>query len=347
MGRKYSYPRNQTVCPGRRPQRGSLSAPLRPGARVEDRGSRIVVTTVVTTLLAVGFLCHGQPALAQTQPATKARTGSALARLTIITNKPGVSIYCNGAFRGKTDEKGHLLIDRLPFGRYDVRARKLGYKEYRAPLRVSAGAQRLRVSLLPTSDPAELAYQRAEQLREDKQYEQSIKEYEAALEVRRPFPEARLGLARSLVALNQYEEAQRQAEPAIAERKGRDPEGYTVLANAFRGAGQYEEAVETYRRALRVAQDFSPEAHAGLAITLEFMDDAESAIPHMRKAIAQNGDAEPILYNLLGNMYLAVDKKREAIKALEKYLVLAPDSNLASAVQSLVEQLREELRAQP
>lgn len=287
-------------------------------------------------LLIVGLLA---PAPAQLVPG---------ARLTLIANQPGVSIYLNGAFRGKTDQSGKLLIERLPAGRYRLRARAVGFKEYRLEFRVAAGtARRLRLNLLPTKDAAELAYQRGEQWREEKKYEESITEYEAALRLRRRFPEARLGLARLLLALNRYEEAQQQAELAIRERRAPDAEGTTVLANALRGAGLYEEAVAQYRRALRLARDFSPEAQAGLAITLEFMDDAEQAIPHLRQAIAQNGDAEPILYNLLGNMLLAVDKKREAIKAWETYLALAPDSHLAPAIQSLVEQVREELAAPP
>jgi len=313
--------------------------------------------------LVVGFLPQNQTALAharsaaewlvtsvsgQRQPATKTGARSALARLTLITNKPEVSVYLNGAFRGKTDKNGKLLIERLPVGRYNLRARKIGFKDYRFVFRVAVGeTRRLRVSLVPTNDPAELAYQRGEQFREEKKYQESVAEYEAALRLRRRFPEARLGLARSLLALDEYEEAEQHAERAIRERQGQDPEGYTVLGNVLRGQGRYEEAAQVYRRALRQAKNFSPEAHTGLALSLEEMGETDEAIQHLRQAIAQDGDGEPILYSLLGNMLLSVDAKREAVKALEKYLVLAPESNLAPAIQSLVEQLREELTAQP
>jgi tetratricopeptide (TPR) repeat protein len=268
--------------------------------------------------------------------------------LILSANHPEVSIYLNGAFRGKTDDNGKLLIERLPVGRYRLRARKVGFKEYQLEFRATAGqVQRLRVSLRPSTDPAELTYQRGEQLREDKKYEESVREYEAALQLRQPFPEARLGLARSLLALDKHEEAQQQAERAIEERHGRDPEGHTVLGNVLRGEGLYEEAVDAYRRALRQARDFSPEAHAGLALSLDEMDETQPALQHLRKAIAQNGDGEPVLYNILGNMLLTVNAKPEAVKSFEKYLKLAPNSNLAPAIQSLVEQLREELAAQP
>ncbi len=292
----------------------------------------------------MAILLPGQMIRVQGQPATKTRARNAAANLTVITNNPEVSLYLNGAFRGKTDERGRLLIQRLPVGRYVLRARKIGFKDYRTEFRMAAGRSRQqRVNLLPANDPAELAYQRGEQFREDKKYEGSLSHYKSALEQRQPFPEARLGFARSLLALNRHEEAQQQAEQAIRERKGQDPEAHTVLANVLRGAGQYEDAVDNYRQALEQARNFSPEAHAGLAITLEFMDRPEEAIPHMRTAIAQNGDAEPILYNLLGNMLLLVEQKQEAIQAWERFLALAPESNLAPAIQSLVEQVREEL----
>jgi len=297
---------------------------------------RVIVSALVSWLLIVGLLAQTP---AQVKPG---------ARLTLITNKPDVSIYLNGAFRGKSDQRGTLLIERLPASRYRLRARTVGFKDYRFEFRVAAGeARRLHVHLLPTRDRAELAYQRGEQWREEKKYEESVAEYEAALRLRRTFPEARVGLARSLLALNKHEESQQQAEQAIHERRGQEPEGYTVLANALRGAGLYGEAAEQYHRALRQAKNFSPEAHTGLALSLDEMGETEEAIEHLRQAIAQDGDGEPILYNLLGNMLLAVDKKREALKALEKYLALAPDSDLAPAIQSLVEQVREELAAPP
>ncbi|MCS6804476.1 MAG: tetratricopeptide repeat protein [Acidobacteriota bacterium] len=279
------------------------------------------------------------------QPATKSRARHATARVVVVTQEPGVSVYLNGAFRGKTNERGQLVIQQLPAGRYQLRARKVDFKDYRSEFRVAAGqVERLALRLIPTRDPAEQAYQRAEQWREERRHADAVTEYQRALELRPSFPAARLGLARSLLALNRYEEAQQQAEAAIAERRRQDPEGYTVLANILRGMGLYEEAVQNYRRALRLARNFSPEAHAGLAMTLEFMDAPDEAIPHMQQAIAQNGDAEPILYSLLGTTLLNVNRKQEALVALERFLALAPDSNEAPAIQSLVEQLRQELR---
>lgn len=279
------------------------------------------------------------------QPATRSRARHAAARVVVVTQEPGVSIYFNGAFRGKTDEHGQLVIRELPAGRYQLRARKLDFKEYRLEFRVAAGqTRRLALRLIPTRDPAEQAYQRGEQLREERRYADAVAQYQRALELRPSFSAARLGLARSLLALNRYEEAQQQAEAAIAERRRQDHESYTVLANILRGMGLYEEAVQAYRRALRLARNFSPEAHAGLAMTLEFMDAPDEAIPHMRQAIAQNGDAEPILYSLLGTTLLNANRKQEALAALERFLALAPDSTEAPAIQSLVEQLRQELQ---
>lgn len=266
------------------------------------------------------------------------------ARLHIQTSPSEVSIYLNGAFRGRTDHRGNLVIADLPPGRYRLRARKLGTRERHLDLRLAPGEyRRLGIILRPTGDPAELAYQRGEQWREEKKYRASLSWYRLALQRRTSFPEAHVGLARSFLALHQYDEAQAEAEAAIGERQGVYPEGYTVLGRALHGKGLYEEALAAYRRALRQAGNFSPEAHAGLALVLDDMDEPERAIVHMRMAIEQNGDAEPTLYNLLGNMLLRIEALREAIAAFQTYLNLAPQSDLAPAIRSLVDQLRAEM----
>ena len=69
---------------------------------------------------------------------------------------------------------------------------------------------------------------------------------------------------------------------------------------------------------------------------------AAEAVDALRKGIAQNADAEPILYQLLGNALERVDEHEEAIAAYERFLELAPNHTLAPAVRSIIDQLREE-----
>lgn len=273
------------------------------------------------------------------------RSPSATATVTIQA-LPGTTVYLNDVRRGTTDAQGRLILSPVEPGRYRVRATKLGRRDFHTGLIVRPGASlRVRAVQPILTDKAELSRQRADDLREKKAHEAAVAEYTRALAARRgPFPRARIGLARSLLALERYEEAAAQVRRALRETKGQSVEGRIVLGNILRAEGLYEDAVAEYRRALRQAGNFSPEAHTGLALALDEMGEHAEAIHHLRIAIRQNADTEPVLYYLLGKMLQTDGKTAEAIAAYEKFLELAPQSEIAPAIRSVVEQLRKELK---
>jgi len=267
------------------------------------------------------------------------------ARVTILA-LPGTVVSLNDVRRGTTDAQGRLVIAPVEPGRYRLRATKLGRRDYEASVQLRPAASvRVKVVQPLLTDAAERARQRADDLREKKAHEAAVAEYTRALTLRRgPFPRARVGMARSLLALERYDEAATQARRALRETGGRSVEARVVLANILRAQGLYEEAIAEYRRALQRAGNFSPEAHTGLALALEEMSEVTDAIAHLRLAIHQSADTEPILYYLLGKMLQGEDKTSDAIAAYEKYLELAPQSDMAPAIRSIVEQLRKELK---
>lgn len=259
---------------------------------------------------------------------------------------PGTVVYLNDVRRGVTDAQGRLILSSVEPGRYRVRATKVGRRDFHTRLVVRPGASlRLRAVQPILTDKAELSRQRADDLRERKAHEAAVAEYTKALMARGgPFPRARVGLARSLLALERYEEALGEVRRALRESKGQSVEARIVLGNILRAEGLYEDAVAEYRRALRQAGDFSPEAHTGLALALDEMGEHAEAIRHLRIAIRQNADTEPLLYYLLGTMLQTDGKTADAIAAYEKYLELAPQSEIAPAIRSIVQQLRKELK---
>lgn len=265
----------------------------------------------------------------------------------VISTLPEAVVFLNGVRRGTTDARGILALTVEP-GTYTLRVSKLGRQEVERRVHLQPGAaRRLVLSLPPLRDRAERHRQQGDAWREQKLFARAVAEYRRAIALRGGrFPRARLGLARALLALEEHEDALRQVRRALAESRTPLPEAHTLLGNILRAQGLYEEAIREYRAALRHAGGFSPEAHAGLALALEEIGETEAAITHMRTAIAQNADTEPILYYLLGNLLLAADRLPEAIAAYEAYLRLAPQSETAPAVRSLVEQLRRELASQ-
>jgi tetratricopeptide (TPR) repeat protein len=102
-----------------------------------------------------------------------------------------------------------------------------------------------------------------------------------------------------------------------------------------------EEAVIEYRKALKLARNVSAEAHIGLALALEESGKRNEAISEFRTGIAQDMDTEPILYYLLGSALEKLNQNREAIDAYRNYLRLAPEGQYASAVESMIERLKE------
>ncbi len=265
----------------------------------------------------------------------------------VISTLPEAVVFVNGVRRGVTNARGELTLVLEP-GTYRLQVSKLGRQEAQVRLRLHPGARRrLTLALPPLRDRAERHRQQADALREQGLFSRAVAEYRRAIALKRgSFPRARLGLARALLALEQPEEALREVRRALAESRAPFPEAHTLLGNILRAQGLYEDAIREYRRALRQAGNFSPEAHAGLALALEEVGETDAAIAHMRTAIAQNADTEPILYYLLGNLLLAADRLPEAIAAYETYVRLAPQSETAPAVRSLIEQLRKELTSQ-
>jgi tetratricopeptide (TPR) repeat protein len=80
----------------------------------------------------------------------------------------------------------------------------------------------------------------------------------------------------------------------------------------------------------------------GIGRVYEDKGDYELAAREFKIAVDQLFDTEPIIYQLLGAAYEKIGHKAEAIAAYENYLRLAPNGSQASAIKSIVEQLKSE-----
>jgi Flp pilus assembly protein TadD len=66
------------------------------------------------------------------------------------------------------------------------------------------------------------------------------------------------------------------------------------------------------------------------------------AVAELRKALDQLSDSEPVIYQMLGATYEKLNKPKEAVAAYEKYLQLAPNGSYATAIRSILNQLKRE-----
>ena len=311
------------------------------GLGILSKSAGTIVLLIVFTYVVPGAMSQPQKsadASADRPAVSRIRTGA----LKVTTGHPGSVVFINNVRHGSTGENGELDLPRVIAGSYPVRIRTVGYADWRGTTIIAAGGSRtLKVTQLPTSDEPTLRYQKAEALRDKARNRDAVEEYKQALALR-SFPEARIGAARSLITLQDFEQAEKQIQEAIKSGGGTHVEAQTVLANLRRNQGLVEESIVEYRKALRLARGNAFEAHIGLAIALNEQGSIDEAVKEYRIGIIQDMETEPILYYQLAEILEKANRNKEAIEAYRNYLRLDPEGEYASAVESIIERLKEE-----
>lgn len=262
-------------------------------------------------------------------------------RSVTIVSEPNAVIWIDEIRRGATDSSGRLADLKINTGAHSLRVRASGFRQLTMSLAATQRGE-IKVNLTRTTDRAELLFQQAENAREtardDAARQNAADLYRQTLKLRGDAA-AHLGLARVLLELNDTDGALAEIEAA---RRARAiyPEASAVEGRIYREAGQTEEAIGAFNRAIRESHGFQPEAHVGVGRIYEEQGQYELAAREFQIAIDQLFDTEPIIYQMLGAAYEKSGKNREAIAAYENYLRLAPNGSQATAVRSIVEQLK-------
>jgi tetratricopeptide (TPR) repeat protein len=276
--------------------------------------------------------------------AGKRAGGSASSRTLIVITEPAAIIWLDEIRRGTSDQSGKLAIAKITAGAHTLRVRANGFKEITMPISAAARGE-LVVRLVRSTDQAELIFQRAEAAREsartDDDRQKAVDLYRQVLRTRAAYPAAHVGLARVLLDLNNPDDALTAIENARRYRASY-PEASAVEGRIYRETGQTAEAIGSFNRAIRESRGFQPEARVGLARIYEEKGEHELAAREFEIAINQLADTEPIIYQMLGAALERSGKPKEAIVAYENYLRLAPNGSQATAVRSIVEQLKSE-----
>jgi tetratricopeptide (TPR) repeat protein len=280
--------------------------------------------------------------------AQKRSSAQSAAKSITVKTEPKAVIWLDDVRRGVTNDEGRLAIAKVSAGRHTLRVRASGFREATLQL-LPTRRGAIDVKLSRTTDEAELLFQQAEEARESARDEDARKAaaelYRRALKLRPRYAAAHLGLARTLLELNDYNSALEEINAARGVRP-LYPEASAVEGRILRMAADTNAAIDSFRRAIREARGFQPEAHTGLALVLEEKGRYEEAAEEFRAAINQLSDTEPVIYQLLGAVYEKMEKYREAVEAYEKYLQLAPEGTLAPAVRSILDQLRRQAEEQ-
>ena len=294
-----------------------------------------------TAVVLASALC-ATAAFAQARAARPAAQSAG--RAVTIKTQPAAVVWVDEVRRGVTDAEGQLPLTLTP-GRHALRVRAAGFAEHtQAILPAQRGA--ITVALKATKDQAELLFQQAEAARErGGGAEQAADLYRQALKLRPRYAAAHVGLARALLARDDYDGALEAAEAARRARPGY-AEASVVEGRVLRDMADYEGALAAFNRALRESRGFNPEAHTGIGLSHEDKGRHEEAVAAFRKAVSQLSDTEPVLYELLGRNYEKLERWKDAADAYDQYLRLAPEGSHASAIRSIIEQLRRQAAEQ-
>jgi tetratricopeptide (TPR) repeat protein len=285
-------------------------------------------------------------AIALNASAQPARTSS---KSITVQTQPNAIVWLDEVRRGVTKADGSLELKDIAAGRHTLRVRASGFSEGTLVLQPARRGV-ISLPLKPTTDEAELTFQKAEAQREkgggDEGRKAAIELYKRALKLRPRFPAAHVGLARVYLSQEDHNSALEQIDQARRDRPIY-PEASAVEGRILRSIPDEDGALKSYRRAIREAGGFQPEAYTGMGIVLEENGDHAGAAAAFSKAVSQLSETEPVLYEFLGRNLEKLERWKQAVAAYEKYLELAPTGPHASAINSIIEQLRVQAASTP
>jgi tetratricopeptide (TPR) repeat protein len=170
-------------------------------------------------------------------------------------------------------------------------------------------------------DEAIKVFNRAKMLHQEKQYNEAIREYRAALKIDEdnPFIYNSMGLA--LAAVLQFDDALRAFTKALSLNPDYT-DVYNNLGMVYAELGQKEKAFDAFGRAIRNPHYPTPEKALFNLGNLYLVDgNLELALIHFKRAV----EKEPTFalgQRGLGNVYLQMGDEEAAIRAFEKAVEL-------------------------
>ncbi len=155
------------------------------------------------------------------------------------------------------------------------------------------------------------------------QWDAAVREWQAAVKMGPDEAAARLNLGLALSQTGKDGEAVEQWRKAL-ELSPEYPEAHNNLANALARNGKLAEAVEHYELALKYSPDYT-EAHNNVGNALAQLGRVDEAIPHFRRVTADRPDLAEA-HAALGLALFMTGKLPEAVREVERATQLAgPD----------------------
>ncbi len=174
------------------------------------------------------------------------------------------------------------------------------------------------------SGDARTFFSRAENLRAEKRYEESLKWYRDALGADTGFALAYAGMGDSLYRLGRYEEAASSMKRVfeLLPDFPLAPTLHYLIGQSLRELGRYDEAEEHYESALRIGPGFK-EAINGLAELLLVQERYGEALDRYR-VLARIEPENAAAHSRIGIALLKTGRAKEALASFERAISLDP-----------------------
>lgn len=321
-----------------------------------DLITRLTVTVTPKGVMALVLLALVYSAgLQANAQAARSAAASQIRSITVLS-EPGALVWIDDVRYGKVGKSGSLTIKTVARGAHVIRVRADGFKETTKAILASQKGE-IKIPLAKTDDQAELAYQEAERLSLIDRGK-AVESYRQAAKLRPGYVRALIGLARALSESSDLDGAS-AAIRDLRKISPRNAEASAIEGRIYKDGGEEDKAIAAFKRSIIEGKGFQPEAFTGLGLMYKDRAegfggsgnfDAESAnytesAKYLKTALRQLSGAPDasVLYQLLGTVYEKQNKYAEAIAVYEEFLRVFPESNDASAVQSLIDQAKKQM----
>ncbi|MEJ7623362.1 MAG: tetratricopeptide repeat protein [Pyrinomonadaceae bacterium] len=274
----------------------------------------------------------------------------------VIVTQPKAIVWIDGVRFGRTGADGRMVVKTISSGPHTLRLRADGFKDKTQTI-TAAQKGEVSVTLITTTDEAELAYQEAERLI-GADREKAAAEYRRAIAARPTYADAYLGLARVTSEAGDLDAAEK-AIAALRKLKPGHAEASAIEGRIHKDNGDEAKAIASFKRAITEGKGYQPEAYTGLGLL--YKDKAEGlagsgdtetesahyaeAAKNLKIALKQLSGAPDavVIYQLLGLTYERQKKYPEAIAIYEEFLRLFPETPEATSVRSFIVQLKKDM----
>ncbi len=159
-------------------------------------------------------------------------------------------------------------------------------------------------------------------LLELKRYQDALDAYDKAIQIQRDYLEAWNGRGEALASLQRYEEAVNSFDAAL-KIKPDNLEAWEGRGNAQIKLQQYTEAIASFDKAVKIQPDYSP-AWYKRGIALHNLRRYEDAVKSYDKAVESKPDSSQTWYQR-GNALINMERYQEAVESYDKAVQFQPN----------------------